>query len=176
MLGNFDKCLTEILIHEGGFVNHSKDPGGMTNLGVTKQTYEEWIGHKVSERVMRSLTPQLVSSLYKKRYWSALRCDDLPPGLDLCIFDFGVNAGPARSGRYLQRMVGAKEDGQIGPGTLQLVKEYVERNGLGAAIRSFQERRRSYYGQLPTFSTFGRGWLRRVDEVEGVALKMSKEK
>ena len=38
---NFRKCLEVILHHEGGYVDHPKDPGGATNLGVTKQTYED---------------------------------------------------------------------------------------------------------------------------------------
>ena len=41
MQANYDKCLETILHHEGGYVNHPKDPGGETNLGVTKRVYEE---------------------------------------------------------------------------------------------------------------------------------------
>ena len=40
MKENYDKCLEMILHHEGGYVNHPKDPGGETNLGVTKRVYE----------------------------------------------------------------------------------------------------------------------------------------
>ena len=39
MQENYDKCLQAILHHEGGYVNHPKDPGGETNLGVTKRVY-----------------------------------------------------------------------------------------------------------------------------------------
>jgi lysozyme family protein len=171
---NFNKCLSVILHHEGGFVNHPKDPGGATNLGVTKKVYEEWVGHPVTEQVMRKLTPQLVSSLYKVKYWNVLKCDDLPAGLDLCVFDFGVNAGTGRSARYLQRLVGAREDGAIGPKTLSLVKALVTLKGGDNVVDEFQESRRVYYRKLPTFSTFGRGWLRRVDEVEVAAKAMAK--
>ena len=162
MKGNFELALKEVLHHEGGFVNHPRDPGGMTNLGVTKATYEEWIGHPVSERIMRTLTVDKVRALYKARYWDVVRGDDLPAGLDLCVFDFAVNAGPARAVRYLQRIVGAKEDGQIGPKTLSLLQQYVKGVGREHAVRAYQEARRAYYKMLPTFGTFGRGWLRRA--------------
>lgn len=114
-------------------MNHPKDPGGMTNLGVTKATYEAWIGYAVSEKIMRGLTVDHVKALYKVKYWDAVRCDDLPAGLDLCVFDFAVNAGPSRATRYLQKMVGAAPDGQIGPRTLSLVEQMVKSLGLRTA-------------------------------------------
>ena len=80
MKSNFEACLAEVLKHEGGYVNHLKDPGGMTNLGVTKKVWEEWTGAPADEQVMRSLTPEKVTPLYKKRYWDAVNCDDLPVG------------------------------------------------------------------------------------------------
>jgi len=172
--GNFNACLAEILKHEGGFVNHSKDPGGMTNLGVTKATYEEWIGHPVSEAIMRKLTPQLVGPLYKKKFWDMMKCDGLPKGLDLCVFDFGVNAGVKRSARMLQRLVGVSDDGVIGPATLKAVEARKAVIGTHALITFFQAERRVYYKSLSHFPTFGKGWLRRVDAVEKTAQAMAK--
>lgn len=170
--GNFNACLAEILKHEGGFVNHSRDPGGMTNLGVTKQTYEEWVGHPVSEQIMRKLTPQLVSPLYKVKFWDTMKCENLPKGLDLCVFDFGVNAGVRRSVRMLQRLLRVEDDGIIGPATLAAVEARKAVIGSHALIAFFQAERRVYYRSLPHFHTFGRGWLRRVDAVEKTAKAM----
>jgi lysozyme family protein len=170
--GNFNACLAEILKHEGGFVNHSRDPGGMTNLGVTKQTYEEWVGHPVSEQIMRKLTPQLVSPLYKVKFWDTMKCENLPKGLDLCVFDFGVNAGVRRSVRMLQRLLRVEDDGIIGPATLAAVEARKAVIGSHALIAFFQAERRVYYKSLPHFPTFGRGWLRRVDAVEKTAKAM----
>lgn len=172
---NFDACLREILHHEGGWSNHNKDPGGMTMLGVTKQTYEDWVGHSVTEAVMRSLTPAKVAPLYQKKFWDVMCCDFLPSGLDLCVFDFGVNAGTNRSSRYLQKLVGAVQDGSIGPKTIQAVGSAVKDIGAEKLISNFQASRREFYKRLVTFQTFGRGWLRRVDEVEKTAKKMAKD-
>lgn len=166
----FDVCLKEVLKHEGGYVNHPRDPGGETNLGVTRKTWEAWTGKPGTD--MRGLTVAKVAPLYKARYWDEVRGDDLPPAMAMCVFDFAVNAGPARSARYLQKLVNAATDGQIGPATLRALQAFVTANGLAEAVRRFQQMRRDYYKQLRTFDTFGRGWLRRVDAVETAALRL----
>ena len=168
MQTNYDKCLETILHHEGGYVNHPKDPGGETNLGVTKRVYEEWGGTKD----MKDLTVEDVAPIYKKKYWDKIKGDNLPSGLDLCVFDFGVNAGPGRAAKYLQTMIGTVADGGIGPNTLKAVESYVEKMGLQEAITEYQSRRQDYYESLSTFSTFGKGWTRRVRETTELALKM----
>lgn len=172
--GNFDICLREVLKHEGGFVDHPADPGGMTNLGVTKATYEAWVGHPVNERIMRGLTVAHVRTLYKTRYWDAVRGDDLPAGLDLCVFDFAVNAGPKRAIRYLQLMTGAVGDGVIGPNTMMQLQQYLRAYNRSHAINRYQDLREAYYRKLKTFVTFGRGWLNRVKTVRAVAIRMAR--
>ena len=168
MKENFDKCLKMILHHEGGYVWHKLDPGGETNLGVTKRVYEEWGGKKN----MKDLTVEDVAPIYEKNYWGRLKCDDIPSGLDLCVFDFGVNAGTGRSAKYLQRMIGTVADGGIGPNTLRALDEYVSLHGLNETIENYQANRQRYYEKLKTFKTFGRGWTRRVNETTQSALKM----
>ena len=168
MQSNYDKCLETILHHEGGYVNHPKDPGGETNLGVTKRVYEEHGGTKD----MKDLIVEDVAPIYKKGYWDKMKGDDLPGGLDLCVFDFGVNAGPGRSAKYLQTMIGTVADGGIGPNTLAKVAEYVDAHGIESTIENFQAERQKYYESLSTFDTFGRGWTRRVDETTELAKKL----
>ena len=168
MQDNYEHCLEMILHHEGGYVNHPKDPGGETNLGVTKRVYEEWGG----EKDMVDLLVEDVAPIYQKNYWDRCKCDDLPSGLDLCVFDFAVNAGPSRSAKYLQKLIGTTVDGGIGPNTLKAVHNYVEEVGLESAIEGYQSSRQEYYESLGTFDTFGRGWTRRVEETTSSALEM----
>lgn len=165
---NWEICLETILHHEGGYVNHPKDPGGETNLGVTKRVYEEWGGTKD----MKELTVEDVAPIYKTNYWDRVKGDQLPSGLDLCVFDFGVNAGTGRAAKYLQKLVGAGADGAIGPATLAKVHEFISMEGLEGTIQEYQSRRQGYYESLSTFETFGRGWTRRVDETTEKALSM----
>ena len=168
MQANYDKCLEAILHHEGGYVNHPKDPGGETNLGVTKRVYEEWGGTKD----MKELLVEDVAPIYKKNYWDKIKADSLPSGLDLCVFDFGVNAGPGRAAKYLQGQIGTMADGGIGPNTLAKLEEYLKFTPVEQAIKTYQESRQDYYEQLSTFSSFGRGWSRRVQETTKMALEM----
>jgi hypothetical protein len=168
----FSACLKIVLKHEGGYVNHPRDPGGRTNLGVTQRVWEDWSGKPANEAIMRDLTVPMVAPLYRAKYWNKVRGPDLPPGLDLHVFDFGVNAGPARAIRYLQIMVGTNPDAQFGPATKRALSNYLDQYGTAKAIRRYGELREQYYRSLRTFATFGRGWLRRNREVTAAALEM----
>ena len=169
MKQNFDKCLEMLLHHEGGFVNHPEDPGGMTNLGVTKAVYDAWTGKKSTEAEMRALTPADVAPIYRKNYWDKVRGDDLPSGVDWCAFDWAVNSGSKRPAKAIQKAVGAKQDGAIGPMTLQAVAD-VDPDRIIEAVYHTRQR---FYERLSTFETFGNGWTRRNKETLQAALEMT---
>lgn len=168
MKENFLDALAAVLHHEGGFVNHPSDPGGMTNLGCTKKVWEEWVGHPVDEKAMRALTPSDVAPLYKAKYWDRIKGDDLPTGVDYIVFDAAINSGPGRAAKWLQQTVGVTADGAIGPGTLKAVAGKPAPEIVG----TYQHIRLEFLQALPTWATFGKGWGRRVTEVEQAALKM----
>jgi lysozyme family protein len=171
MQNNFDVCVDLMLAHEGGFVNHPQDPGGMTNLGVTARVWEEWMGRPTNEKEMKALTPLMVKPLYKRKYWDAIRADELVDGLDYCVFDVAVNSGTGRAIKLLQQSVGANPDGGFGSITMALVKKASsEPNTL---IELYCARRLEFLQSLRTFETFGKGWSRRVAEVKEKALKMT---
>jgi lysozyme family protein len=168
MTDNFDLCLTLLLAHEGGFVNHPQDPGGMTNLGVTARVWEEWLGRPVSEKEMKALTPTMVKPLYKRKYWDAVRGDELVSGVDYAVFDVAVNSGAGRAIKFLQSCVGVTVDGGFGPRTFDAVsKQDPER-----LIELYCAKRLEFLQALKTFETFGKGWSRRVAEVKAKALAM----
>lgn len=167
MKDNFDECLKMLLHHEGGYVNHPSDPGGETNLGVTKKVYQEWGGTKD----MKDLTVEDVAPIYKKNYWDRCKCDDLESGVDWVVFDWAVNSGTGRSAKAIQKICGAAQDGAIGPKTLALIgtqnTQYV--------IEEFGKIRQDFYESLKTFDTFGKGWTRRNKETTAKALEMIQE-
>ena len=168
MKDNFDAALKAILHHEGGYVNHPADPGGMTNLGVTKRIWEEWVGHEVDEKAMRGLTPEMVAPLYKVKYWDKIKGDELPTGVDYCVFDAAVNSGPGRAAKWLQACVGVEPDGGIGPKTLAAVAAFDPKE----LVEDYAKRRLSFLMDLKTWPTFGKGWGRRVAEVQTSASTM----
>jgi len=168
MISNFNRSLLLLLKHEGNFVNHPSDPGGMTNLGVTAKVWEEWVGHPVDEKQMRALTPDDVAPLYKRKYWDACRADELVSGLDYAVFDFAVNSGVGRAAKTLQTCIGVTPDGGIGPATLAAVKTH----NPAELIENLCDKRLNFLQSLSTFVTFGRGWERRVNEVKAESLRM----
>ena len=170
MANNFQECLVKVLKHEGGFVNHPSDPGGMTNLGVTKKVWEEWIGHEVDEKTMRALTPELVGPMYEMKYWRTSYCEKLPRGLDLLVFTMAVNSGSGRSVKLLQDAIGVVADGVIGPNTMAKINEA----NVETLIDKFSEARTAYYKGLKLFPVFGKGWLARTDKERLEALDMAK--
>ena len=165
---NWQKSFEQMLASEGGYVNHPSDPGGMTNLGVTKRVWEEWVGRESNEKEMRSLTPEMVEPLYKRKFWDACKCDEMPSGIDYLVFDFAVNAGPGRSAKILQTAVGVTPDGGIGPMTLAAVNSFSE----AELVEKFSQAKEDFYRSLNTFETFGKGWLNRVAAVKIKATSM----
>jgi lysozyme family protein len=168
-MNNFDACLAHVLQSEGGYVNNPADPGGETNLGVTRKVWEDWVKRELFDDEMRHLTPEMVGPLYKAKYWDAICGDSLPAGVDLCVFDCAVNGGVSRAARFIQHSAGAVEDGEIGHDTLELIKS----RSPVALIRDFCAQREMHYKSLPTFADFGKGWMSRLDRVEEDAIKMT---
>ena len=169
-MNNFKECLALVLKSEGGYVNNPKDPGGMTNLGITKKSLEEWLGHDVDEKFMRNLTPEMAAPFYEQKYWRSCYGEVLPRGLDFLCFSFGVNAGCGRSVKLLQQSLGLVSDGVIGPRVMQKLRE----SNITDIIKGFSESRREYYRALKQFPVFGKGWLSRTDKEEQEALQMAK--
>lgn len=168
---NWDACFQMVLKHEGGYVNHPQDPGGMTNLGVTKRAWEEYVGRTVDETEMRGLTPDKVKPFYKARYWDRIKADDLPSGVDYAAYDLAVNSGVGRAAKYLQEIAGVPADGIIGPKSLAAIKACPADEMVDAMC----DMRLEFLKRLPTWDTFGKGWGRRVEEVEAKASEMAKD-
>jgi len=167
---NWEKAFQAVLKHEGGFVNHPKDPGGMTNLGVTKKVWEEFVGREVDEAEMRALTPDVVKPLYKKNYWDKIKGDQLPSGVDYAAYDLAVNSGTGRAAKYLQRIAGVPDDGVIGPKSMEAILACDPVQTVDAIC----DMRLDFLQKLPTWGTFGKGWGRRVEEVKSIGLQMAK--
>lgn len=176
MRQNFSRSLLAVLVHEGGYVNHPKDPGGATNKGVTQRVYDDWrVKQKLAPRSVKQLEQGEIEAIYRKLYWDACRCDDLPAGVDYCVFDFAVNSGVSRASRYLQQAAGVADDGHIGPITLASIGRLDKDATAGRAglIDQICDLRLGFLKRLPIFATFGKGWTRRVEDVRALARTMA---
>ena len=154
---NFDQAFDELMRHEGGYSDHAADPGGKTRYGITEAVARE-AGYRGD---MRELPIDLAKRIYRDRYWDAVRADELPEAVRYAVFDAAVNSGPRQAIRWLQRAVGAKDDGIIGPMTLAAVRaadpERVLRRVLAQRLR--------FMTGLPNWGAFGRGWARRIADL-----------
>jgi lysozyme family protein len=166
---NFNSCLAFVLSAEGGYVDDPLDPGGATNLGITLRVLSEWRHTAVTKIDVQNLTRDEAGPIYRARYWNVVHGDNLPAGVDLMVFDAGVNLGSGRSARMLQAAVGAAEDGAIGPETLTAMGGHHDSD----LISKLANAREAYYQSLSTFSHFGAGWTARVNRVKQLALRMA---
>jgi len=167
---NFIQCLAETLKWEGGFSNHPDDPGGATNFGVIQERYDEYNKDRGQPaKSVKKITKAEVDDIYKRYYWDKVVADSLPSGVDLVVFDFGVNSGPSRAVKYAQKLVGTDEDGVMGPVTIKAIQEL----SPDLFIRKYMDQRESYLRGLKTFPVFGKGWLRRTTGIRAKGLSLA---
>ena len=166
---NFARALALVLKSEGGWSDNPADPGGATMKGVTLANFRRYVKADAIKADLRRITDEQVGTVYRRFYWDAVAGAELPDGVDYAVFDFAVNSGPGRAARYLQTIVGAAQDGRIGPATLSAVKT----RPAGVVIDALCDARLAFLTRLPTWPTFGRGWSDRVKSVRAQALLMS---
>ena len=164
----FDACMPFIFKAEGGYSDNPADPGGPTNFGITLATLRAYEGDpNLTAEDVKKLTPAVAREIYRTQYWNRMQCGALPPGLDLEVFDFGVNSGPAESVKTLQRIVGVTQDGSIGPITLAAVRQF----SVADLIARFAQARLAFYQSLNE-PEFEQGWATRVAHIQTAAATM----
>lgn len=167
---NFDEALRRLLAHEGGYSNHPSDPGGPTNFGITIHDFRKYVKSNANADDVRRMDVATARDIYRAKYWNVLRCDELPPGLDYAMFDYGVNSGTARAPKVLHRLLGLGEGARIVDATLAAAK----RHDPASLVTRLCDERLAFLKGLKTWPVFGRGWSRRVAEVRAAALAMTK--
>lgn len=157
-----DESIRNVIRHEGGHVNHPKDPGGETKFGITKRSYP----HMDIARI----TEEDAIIIYHRDYWQRIGGDQLPADVANFVLDSAVNMGVSRAIKFLQSACNVKADGALGPVTIKAAHETAN------VLEKMADIRRSFYRSLSTFPTFGKGWLKRVDIVlaESRAMKGKK--
>ena len=149
-IARFDAAFKALIDHEGGYVNHPKDPGGETRFGITKRSYPHLN--------IRDLTLDDARAIYRRDFWDRLQCDALPLAARFQVFDAAVNSGPGNAVRWLQAAAGVAQDGHVGPVTRQAV----DAMHPAALVARFNAARLLFMTSLSTWPTFSRGWARRI--------------
>ena len=152
MRSNKQPCMDFMYLYEGGYVDHPRDPGGATNLGITLKTLGAWRKQVVTKQDVRNLSKIEATQIYSANYWDTIKGDVLPKGVDLMGFDIAVNMGPGRANKWLD------QTNTMPP---------IER------IKKLDALRLGFWRSLRTFPIFGKGWLRRESACMALALKMA---
>lgn len=169
MQTNYEAALKRVLAHEGGYCNDAGDPGGPTNWGITIYDARMYWKRDADADDVKAMPIDVAKRIYKTKYWDAMRCDELPAGVDYAVFDFGVNSGISRSIKYLESIIGVPQDGKADDVLIKTVASMPAK----PIITDLCDKRLAFLKSLKTWSTFGNGWNRRVAEVKGAALKMA---
>ena len=168
MADNFDACDAFVEKEEGGY---SVDPTP-TNHGITQATLSTWLGRQATEDDVRNLAVETARAIYLARYWRGeTRCDLMASGVDLMVFNFAVNAGPAAAIKAVQGALGIVVDGYAGPQTLAAIKAAV---GSVSILAKLHAEMTAYYKSLGNFPTYGAQWLARLDRCFDLAMPMVK--
>jgi len=155
MKDNYGRALSFVLKYEGGYVNHPRDPGGPTNLGITIATLSHELGRRATVTDVRNISVETAASIYRKKYWATIDGDNLPSGVDLLAFDIAVNSGPGRALAWL----GETKNLQPKP-----------------RVNALHKRRMRFWRSLRTWATFGRGWTNRENAAYAAALALTQSR
>ncbi len=168
----YDEALRRLLVHEGGYTNHPSDPGGPTNYGITIYDYRKYVKPDATAADVRAMSVDEAKAIYRKRYWDAQRCNELPAGVDYSIFDYGVNSGVGRSGKVLRRVVGLPDSTHV---VTDEVLRAVAKRDPKALVIAINDERLAFLKRLRTWPVFGKGWGARVAAVKSVSLRMASQ-
>jgi lysozyme family protein len=163
------EAIRRLLASEGGYVNHPSDPGGPTNFGITIADYRRNMKPDATAADVRAMKVEEAKAIYREKYWHAMRCDDLPDGVDYCVFDYAVNSGTGRVPKVLQRVLAIGVTGRMDDTTLAAARNREAR----ALIQSICDERLRFLQGLKTWPVFGKGWSKRVGEVRVAALALA---
>lgn len=157
MKTNYEYCLTQLLRDEGGYTNNPNDKGGPTNYGITIADYRKYINANGTAEDVKNMTVAQAKGIYKTRYWDSIDGDNLPSGVDYCVFDYGVNSGPSRA-------IKVKNQFKDTTNSVDLINKICdERLQFMHNIRGGKD-----------WQVFGKGWQRRVDGVRANSVKLTK--
>jgi lysozyme family protein len=172
-MADFNSALPVILRHEGGLVDDPKDPGGITNFGISLRFLEEHNldlndDGEVNGQDIRGLTHDQAADVYRHYFWESNGYGRIPDQtLATKVFDVCVNAGPKRAHILLQRAVDAlgatlATDGVLGPASWAAVLS-ADASALTQAMCDAQSAfYRSLVQEKPALSKFLQGWLKRA--------------
>ena len=181
MIDRFLENIPVILKHEGGLADHKKDPGGVTNWGVSlryllSEKPSAFAGidldidndGDVDADDVRAMPQATAIEIYRRGWWERYGYSRLLPPMDLKVFDTSINAGPGRAHRLLQEALNSLGtalvvDGSLGPKTIAAANALNNK----PLLEAYRAQQAQFYRDLVAsnpaqFGGFLLGWLRRA--------------
>ncbi|MEP9376219.1 glycosyl hydrolase 108 family protein [Aquabacter sp. CN5-332] len=172
---NYSRAYALVRKYEGGNDDDPHDPGGRTSRGIIQSEYDRYraaIGQPKKD--VWTASEDEIASIYRSGYWDKQHCDQIQSGVDIVVWDAGVNSGVAQSAKWAQRGANAQGkaltvDGKLGPATIEALNacEPV------ALINSMCDQRLAMLKGLPTWGRYGKGWTSRVVDLRKAALALA---
>lgn len=162
-----------VIAHEGSKYTdgvNPYDPGGPTRYGITLATARQYWKKTATAEDIKTLSLSVALSIYKARYWDAVRGDDLPGGVDYSTGDYGVNSGIGRAGKVLRRLVSLPDNTSVIDAT---VLAAVAKRDPAALVKAMNAERLRFMQSLAIWPTYKNGWTRRVKEVTALSLTLA---
>jgi lysozyme family protein len=167
---SYDAALARLLVHEGGYTNDPRDPGGPTNFGITIHDYRKYVKAGATAADVKAMKVDEAKQIYREKYWRAngLSCDDLPAGVDDTLFDYRVNSGVGRADKVLRRVCALADKASNAA-----LLEALAKRDPAAVINAVNDERLRFLRSLRTWPAFSKGWGTRVAEVRIFSLQLA---
>ena len=171
-----EQMIDDVLVREGGYVNHPADRGGATNFGITLATLSKYLGQAATLADIQSLSLEVAREIYQRNFYFSPGLHTLPDTIQPFVFDSAVNHGPRTAIRFLQSVCNQagyqpalSEDGAIGPNTRRGIAWAIEAMG-DVFLQAIVEERKNFYliivAARPSQEVFLNGWMNRIKEFE----------
>lgn len=153
---------------ESGFVNDPKDKGGATNMGITIGTWRQ-IGYDkdgdgdIDVQDIRLLDEHDFSAVLKI-YWNRWIANKiLNQSVANILVDWVFTSGTWGI-RIPQRILGLKEDGVVGPKTLQALNAECPKELFDKIFKAREKFFKDIVKNNPSQKRFINGWLNRLND------------
>lgn len=164
-MANIKDFLPKLLKLEGGYVNHPNDKGGCTNKGVTLPVFKNYFGETKNCNDLKNITEEQAEKIYKQGYWDVCMADNIQcPQVAYLIVDWAVNSGTKTAIKGVQKIVGTKPDGVMGPITLKAINDYPSKELFDEIKKNRKEFYENIVKKNPSQKCFIKGWFNRIDD------------
>lgn len=160
--------------YEGGYGWNRKDTGGPTKYGITCFDLAAHMGKTMDSMsnwapIVQAMTLATAEEIYRKKYATAVRYDDLPAGIDVEMFDYGVNSGTSRPIHVARKIL----LGNAGSGVMDAaLLKALQNTDPHKFIDSMSDERLTFMHAIrggSAWAEFGKGWGARVADLRAYA-------